>query len=294
MGDRTRKRGKALKGQVTEPIFSTVYRTACSGALFRPASRLGRNSPIGGNVLIERLWTGASHAKGAQSTVKKLAAAYTSDQKTNKPLRGPEIAGQNRLTATLVSHNRVFQIWANLTKLDESGNGKKMMKMANPQSKQTETVTLRYAIGGDHAGFELKQLVCELLTSQEVPFFDCGTDSADSCDFPDFAELVAEKIRNGEVDRGILVCGSGVGVSVAANKFPGIRASLCHDSYSARQGVEHDDMNVLCIGARVIGPELAFECVRSFLNARYSPQDRHARRLAKIVAIEQRFLGGQG
>jgi ribose 5-phosphate isomerase B len=99
---------------------------------------------------------------------------------------------------------------------------------------------------------------------------------------------VVGKLLAGEADRGILVCGSGVGVSVTANKFPGIRASLCHDPYSARQGVEHDDMNVLCLGARVIGPELAFECIKAFLSARYSPQARHAARVEKILEIERR------
>ncbi|XZE20700.1 ribose 5-phosphate isomerase B [Pirellulaceae bacterium SH449] len=151
---------------------------------------------------------------------------------------------------------------------------------------------LRYAIGGDHAGFLMKNEVFQLLKSQAVEIVDCGTHSAESCDFPDFAEAIAAKILKGEVDRGILVCGSGVGVSVAANKFPGIRASLCHDTYSARQGVEHDDMNVLCIGARVIGPEVAFEVVRAFLGARYSPAPRHAARMAKIADIERRVCSG--
>ena len=152
---------------------------------------------------------------------------------------------------------------------------------------------LRYAIAGDHAGFLLKNDVHKLLIALSVNVIDCGTHTAESCDFPDFAEMVAVKIINGEIDRGILVCGSGVGVSVAANKFPGIRASLCHDTYSARQGVEHDDMNVLCIGARVIGPELAFEVVRSFLGAHYAPAPRHAARLAKIVDIERRVQSGE-
>ncbi len=149
---------------------------------------------------------------------------------------------------------------------------------------------LRYAVGGDHAGFLMKEEVLKLLEGQSVVFVDCGTHSCEPSDFPDFAEAVAQKIIAGEVDRGILVCGSGVGVSVAANKFPGIRASLCHDTYSARQGVEHDDMNVLCIGARVIGPEVAFEIVKAFLNARYAPQERHARRLQKIFDIEKRNM----
>jgi ribose 5-phosphate isomerase B len=149
---------------------------------------------------------------------------------------------------------------------------------------------LRYAVGGDHAGFLMKQEVAKLLDDQRVSFFDCGTFNGQPSDFPDFAEAVALKILKGEVDRGILVCGSGVGVSVAANKFPGIRASLCHDTYSARQGVEHDDMNVLCIGARVIGPEVAFEIVRAFLGARYTPQERHAKRLQKVLDIEQKNM----
>jgi ribose 5-phosphate isomerase B len=153
--------------------------------------------------------------------------------------------------------------------------------------------TIRYAIAGDHAGFSMKNEVAKLLADLGVQAVDCGTYSPESCDFPDFAEAVAKKIIDGQIDRGILVCGSGVGVSVAANKFPGIRASLCHDTYSARQGVEHDDMNVLCIGARVIGPELAFEIIRAFLGASYSPQPRHARRLDKIESIEKRVLAGE-
>jgi ribose 5-phosphate isomerase B len=153
--------------------------------------------------------------------------------------------------------------------------------------------TIRYAIAGDHAGFSMKNEVHQFLASLGVEAIDCGTHSPESCDFPDFAEAVATRIIAGTIDRGILVCGSGVGVSVAANKFPGIRASLCHDTYSARQGVEHDDMNILCIGARVIGPELAFEIIKAFLGARYSPQERHARRLDKILAIEQRVLAGE-
>ncbi len=157
-------------------------------------------------------------------------------------------------------------------------------------SSKDSSAKLRYAVGGDHAGFLMKQDVLKLLEGQHVEFIDCGTHSCEPSDFPDFAEAVATKIIKGEVDRGILVCGSGVGVSVAANKFPGIRASLCHDTYSARQGVEHDDMNVLCIGARVIGPEVAYEIIKSFLNARYTPQERHAKRLQKILDIEKRMM----
>lgn len=150
---------------------------------------------------------------------------------------------------------------------------------------------LRVAIGGDHAGFPLKKLVLELVNGASLAsivgdVIDCGTHDEASCDYPDFAEAVARQIVGGKADRGILVCGSGVGVSVAANKIAGIRASICHDTYSAHQGVEHDDMNVLCIGARVIGSELAFEIVRSFLAATYHPHDRHARRLAKVLKLE--------
>lgn len=150
---------------------------------------------------------------------------------------------------------------------------------------------LRIAIGGDHAGFPLKKLVVELVSGATLGILvgdviDCGTHDEASCDYPDFAEAVARQIINGKADRGILVCGSGVGVSVAANKIAGIRAAICHDTYSAHQGVEHDDMNVLCIGARVIGCELAFDIVRSFLDATYHPGARHARRLAKVIKLE--------
>lgn len=154
----------------------------------------------------------------------------------------------------------------------------------------TSEALLRYVIGGDHAGFGLKTEVLALVQAAQIKVIDCGTHSTDPSDFPDFAEAIAKEILQGRADRGILVCGSGVGVSIAANKFTGIRASLCHDTYSARQGVQHDDMNVLCIGARVIGPEVAFEIVRAFLRARYAPQPRHAARLAKIVDIERRVL----
>lgn len=148
------------------------------------------------------------------------------------------------------------------------------------------------ALGGDHAGFSMKEDLAKYLGEIGLSVTDCGTNSGESCDFPDFAETVSREVLDGKVERGILVCGSGVGVSVAANKIPGIRASLCHDSYSARQGVEHDDMNVICIGARVIGPELAMEIMRSFLSARYTPQPRHQRRLDKILDIERRAING--
>ena len=151
----------------------------------------------------------------------------------------------------------------------------------------------RLAIGGDHAGFAMKAMLVDILGAQGLEVIDCGPADEQPCDFPDAAESVGLEVLKGRAQRGILVCGSGVGVSVAANKLPGIRASLCHDSYSARQGVEHDDMNVLCIGARVIGPELAKEIVRSFLNARYAPQPRHQIRVDKITALERRALNGE-
>ncbi|WP_153555514.1 ribose 5-phosphate isomerase B [Roseimaritima sediminicola] len=155
---------------------------------------------------------------------------------------------------------------------------------------------LRIALAGDHAGFSLKQTVAEVLsgggqqTVPEIRLHDCGAFDTTQSDYPDFAELVAREIVEGRADRGILVCGSGVGVSVAANKITGIRASVCHDTYTARQGVEHDDMNVLCIGGRVIGPELALEVIRAFLNAQYDPQERHARRLDKVLRLEREGL----
>lgn len=139
----------------------------------------------------------------------------------------------------------------------------------------------------------MKVMVAKFLRDANIQFHDCGAFDEQPSDFPDHAELVAAEILSGKADRGILVCGSGVGVSVAANKIPGIRASLCHDTYSAHQGVEHDDMNVLCIGARVIGPELAFEIMRSFLTAVYAPQPRHAQRVAKILDIERKALRGE-
>ncbi len=154
----------------------------------------------------------------------------------------------------------------------------------------SDSFPLKIALGGDHAGFPLKQAVSEHFGPIVTELIDCGTDDEQSCDYPDFAISVSRQILAGKADRGIIVCGSGVGVSVAANKIPGIRAAICHDTYSARQGVEHDDMNVLCIGGRIIGSALAFELVSAFLSATYVPQDRHARRLDKVLDIERRGL----
>jgi ribose 5-phosphate isomerase B len=146
---------------------------------------------------------------------------------------------------------------------------------------------VRIAVGGDHAGFPLKQTVIDVLRRGGHEVIDCGTLSTDPVDYPDFAARVAEQILSGRADRGIVICGSGVGACVAANKIHGIRAGLCHDSYSAHQGVEHDDMNVLCLGARIVGPSLAAELVESFVQARFSGEERHRRRLEKIAALER-------
>jgi ribose 5-phosphate isomerase B len=151
---------------------------------------------------------------------------------------------------------------------------------------------VKVAIGFDHAGFPLKGAVRELLAALGHTVTDFGTDSTAPVDYPDYAKKVALAVLSGECERGVVVCGSGVGASVAANKVPGIRSALCHDTFSARQGVEDDDMNVLCLGARVIGPSLAAEVLRAFLGARFSGAERHVRRLNKIRAIERDALSG--
>jgi len=147
---------------------------------------------------------------------------------------------------------------------------------------------MRVAVGADHGGFSLKnELVMRLQEQYEI--LDVGAHTLDPADdYPDFAQAVATEVASERAERGILVCGSGVGACIAANKVPAIRACLCHDTYSARQGVEHDDMNVLCLGARVIGLELATELATTFLKARFSDEPRHRRRLKKLLAIEQR------
>ena len=149
---------------------------------------------------------------------------------------------------------------------------------------------MRIAIAADHAGYELKRDLAAALQAQGREVSDLGTNSTAPVDYPDCAESIAVALRDGRADRGIIVCGSGAGVSIAANKFPGVRAAVCHDSYTARQAVEHDDMNVLCLGARVIGPALAADLVAAFLGAKFSGEERHRRRLDKILAIESRFV----
>jgi RpiB/LacA/LacB family sugar-phosphate isomerase len=145
---------------------------------------------------------------------------------------------------------------------------------------------MRIAIAADHAGFELKQRLQGALAAEGHEVRDLGTDSPAPVDYPDFAAAVAQAVVSGTAERGVLLCGSGVGASVAANKMRGVRAGLCHDCYSARQGVEHDDMNLLVLGARVIGSALALELVRTFLGARFSGEERHVRRLGKIRDLE--------
>ena len=147
---------------------------------------------------------------------------------------------------------------------------------------------MKIAIGSDHAGFDLKEHLRAFVESLGHQVVDVGTHSTESVDYPDFAEKVAVEIITGRVDRGIMLCGSGVGASVAANKVPGIRAANCEDFYSSHQGVEHDDMNMLVLGGRIVGSALAEDMVRGYLAASYTGEDRHVRRLAKVASIEAR------
>jgi ribose 5-phosphate isomerase B len=151
---------------------------------------------------------------------------------------------------------------------------------------------MKIAIGCDHAGFVLKKEMAAILAQLGHQIEDVGAFDAQPSDYPDYAKKVALAVISGKCERGVVVCGSGVGASVAANKVPGIRSALCHDTFSGRQGVEDDDMNVLCLGARVIGPSLAAEVLKSFLAAKFSGAERHVRRLNKVKAIEQDALHG--
>ena len=145
---------------------------------------------------------------------------------------------------------------------------------------------MRIALGSDHAGYELKEHLASWLAESGQAVYDLGTHSADPVDYPDYAAAVAQAVLDGRADRGIVVCGSGAGAAVAANKLKGIRASMAHDVYTAHQMVEHDDVNVLCLGSRVIGIALAEDLVSKFLEAKFSGEDRHVRRLEKIRALE--------
>ena len=148
---------------------------------------------------------------------------------------------------------------------------------------------MKIVIGSDHAGFQLKGAVGDLLRSMNQEVLDVGAFNENPSDYPDFAEAVGRAILDRKAERGVLICASGVGASVAANKLTGIRAAVCHDTYSAHQGVEHDDMNVLVLGSRIIGVKLAEDLVKAFLAAKFTNEDRHVRRLAKIKALESKF-----
>ncbi|MCG9895677.1 MAG: ribose 5-phosphate isomerase B [Fimbriimonadaceae bacterium] len=148
---------------------------------------------------------------------------------------------------------------------------------------------MRVAVGADHAGFPVKAEIAALVARLGHEVDDHGTHSTEACDYPDTARSVAEAVAAGRADRGLLICGSGLGASIAANKVPGARAGNCSDRYSAHQGVEHDDMNILVFGARVIGIEVAKELVEAFLAARFSGEERHVRRLNKVKAIEAHY-----
>ncbi len=149
----------------------------------------------------------------------------------------------------------------------------------------------KLGFGADHAGFELKLVLADHVRKQGHEVIDFGTHGPGPVDYPDYAEKVARAVAGADVDRGVLICGSGVGVSVAANKVRGVRAGLCHDTYSAHQGVEHDDMNCLVLGARIVGEALAKELLDAFIKAEFTGEERHTRRLAKVLALEEQLHG---
>jgi len=151
---------------------------------------------------------------------------------------------------------------------------------------------MKLVIGSDHAGFALKVAIGDLLRSLGHEALDVGAFNENPSDYPDFAEAVGRAVLDGKVERGVLICGSGVGASVAANKLMGIRAGMCHDTYSAHQGVEHDDINVLVLGSRVVGVKLAEDLVKAFLGAKFTSEERHVRRLGKVKALEANFSVG--
>ena len=152
---------------------------------------------------------------------------------------------------------------------------------------------MKIALGADHAGYALKNELEQHMRAAGHEVIDLGTYNEESVDYPDFAQAVGQAVIDGMAERGLVICGSGVGASVAANKLPGIRAAVCHDGYSAHQGVEHDDMNVLCLGARIVGSALAVELADAFLRAQFSGEERHVRRLNKVKAIEAEALQGR-
>ncbi|HEY6269709.1 MAG TPA: ribose 5-phosphate isomerase B [Candidatus Acidoferrum sp.] len=148
---------------------------------------------------------------------------------------------------------------------------------------------MKIVVGSDHAGFQLKVAMSDLLGSLGHEVLDVGAFNENPSDYPDFAEAVGRAVLDHKAERGVLICGSGVGASVAANKLPGIRAGMCHDTYSAHQGVEHDDINVLVLGERVIGVKLAEDLVKAFISAKFTNEERHLRRLGKVKALEAKF-----
>ena len=152
---------------------------------------------------------------------------------------------------------------------------------------------MKLVIGSDHAGFQLKVSIGDLLRSLGHEVLDVGAFNENPSDYPDFAEAVGRAVVDKKAERGVLICGSGVGASVAANKIPGVRAGMCHDTYSAHQGVEHDDINILVLGSRVVGVMLAQDLVKAFLGAKFTNEERHVRRLAKVKAIEAKYCGGE-
>src|SRR5213079_3012984 len=152
---------------------------------------------------------------------------------------------------------------------------------------------MRLVIGSDHAGFQLKEATGDLLRSLGHEVLDVGAFNENPSDYPDFEEAVGRAILDGKAERGVLICGSGVGASVAANKVMGIRAGMCHDTYSAHQGVEHDNINVLVLGSRVVGVKLTEDLVKAFLGAKFSQEERHVRRLGKVRALEANFAAGR-
>jgi RpiB/LacA/LacB family sugar-phosphate isomerase len=149
---------------------------------------------------------------------------------------------------------------------------------------------MKLVVGSDHAGFQLKNEMASLLKTLGHEVLDVGAYDERPSDYPDFAEAVGRAVLDGRAERGVLICGSGVGASVAANKLVGIRAGMCHDTYSAHQGVEHDNMNVLVLGSRVVGVMLAEDLVKAFLGAQFTGEERHVRRLAKVKALEEKML----
>jgi ribose 5-phosphate isomerase B len=151
---------------------------------------------------------------------------------------------------------------------------------------------MKIVIGSDHAGYQLKNAMGDLLRSMGNEVLDIGAFNENPSDYPDFAEAVGRAVLDGKAERGVLICGSGVGASVAVNKLPGIRGGMCHDTYSAHQGVEHDNINVLVLGSRVVGVALAQDLVRAFLGAKFSNEERHVRRLGKVKALETKYCKG--